>query len=204
VQRKLARRASVDRVVRLAASRGEGVETALVREGLVSKTRLLVIKAQLYGLESLDLAASPPDLEAVASLLPEPMARRYRAVPLWHDHRRLMLAVQEPLDAIACSFLQMRCNLEIVQVVAFEEDIDATLRSMYRTTQRLPVEPPVQAEGKRTARLKVDPLLLELPTEVAPARTRPNVALPQEWRPSRQTLQQIAAQYPGESYMWRP
>src|SRR5919106_3322569 len=72
--------------------RGRSLGRVLIDLGLVKEPDLVAALAMKIGLEFVDLSVYPVDASA-ASLVPEQVARRYRALPIGYDNGRLVVAM---------------------------------------------------------------------------------------------------------------
>ncbi|MCS7311106.1 MAG: type II secretion system protein GspE, partial [Armatimonadetes bacterium] len=85
-----------------------------------------------WGIPFVDLVETPPDPQ-LASLLSPELAKRHRAVPVTKENGRLVVALADPLDIFAIDEIRQHTRHEIEAVIATEEDIQNTLRKLYRT-----------------------------------------------------------------------
>ncbi len=75
--------------------RGERIDQALLRLGLISDEERAELVELIYGIPFVDLSKYLCDLEA-AKLIPEEVARRCKVIPLFIDGEEITLAVAEP------------------------------------------------------------------------------------------------------------
>jgi type IV pilus assembly protein PilB len=105
----------------------------VVERGWVSGIDLAKALAEQHGLEFIELGQSPID-EAAADLLPERLARRYRAVPVkFLAEDSALVAVADPTDVVASDDLKLALGLNVRLAVAEAGDLDRTLARIYRT-----------------------------------------------------------------------
>ncbi len=83
-----------------------------------------------------DLKQARVDREAV-KLLPEPLARRYRAIVLQQDARGLLVGMADPSDLHAYDELQTRLKQPIRLALVGEADFLKTLDAVYRQTDEI-------------------------------------------------------------------
>lgn len=121
---------------------GERLGQILVRAGALTEQGLALALAEQHGIDFLDIAATPPNV-AVASLLPEKYARRYRAVPVRYlDNGALLVAVSDPTDVLASDDLRLVLGAPIELAVAVGSHIDAVLDRVHAdSTVELAGEP---------------------------------------------------------------
>lgn len=106
----------------------------LVQLGHISEKDRVRVMGMHWGVPFVDLNETPPDPELV-SLIPVELAKRYRAVPVTRENGKLTVALADPLDIFAIDDLAQHTKLEIEAVIATEEDIQQTIRRLYRTTE---------------------------------------------------------------------
>jgi type IV pilus assembly protein PilB len=112
----------------------ERLGETLVRLGLVSTTDVTLVLAEQLQVPFTDLQASPPDL-AVASLVPEEIARRYRLVALkeWDDH--LVVAMADPRDIFALDDVRMITGRKVFPTLAEPEQLAAAIDRVYQNSE---------------------------------------------------------------------
>ncbi len=100
----------------------------LIDMGLVKEQDLVAALAKQIGLSFVDLADFAIDPTAT-SLLPETVARRYRALPIGYDgDGKLLVAMADPANLFALDDIRTMTGMEIKPVVATAADIDAAIR----------------------------------------------------------------------------
>src|SRR6266567_131008 len=104
----------------------------LVDMGFVREADLVPALAKQIGLDFIDLTDQTIDPTA-AVLLPEPVARRYRALPIgYSDDARLVVAMADPANLFALDDIRTITGMDIQPVVATAADIDAAIRKYAR------------------------------------------------------------------------
>ncbi|MCP5141538.1 MAG: type II/IV secretion system protein [Chromatiales bacterium] len=86
--------------------------------------------AHRLNLPIVNLDKIPPD-PAAAALLPVDLARRYRALPIMFRDKRLIVALEDPLDLEAVDTIQFITNRRVDTVVARWQQITEALRRFY-------------------------------------------------------------------------
>jgi MSHA biogenesis protein MshE len=84
----------------------------------------------------IDLKQARIDRDAV-KLLPEPLARRYRAIVLQQDARGLLVGMADPSDLHAYDELQARLKLPIRLALVGEAEFLKTVDAVYRQTDEI-------------------------------------------------------------------
>jgi type IV pilus assembly protein PilB len=114
--------------------RGRSLGRVLIDLGLVKEPDLVAALAMKIGLEFVDLSDYPVDPSA-ASLVPEQVARRYRALPIGYDNGRLVVAMSDPANVFALDDIRTITRMEIKPVVATASDIEGAIRKYSRFDQ---------------------------------------------------------------------
>jgi MSHA biogenesis protein MshE len=115
---------------------GRKLGRVLADLGLVSETALHEFLAKHLQVPFVDLKQLRIDREAV-KLLPEPLARRYRALVLQRDAKGLLVGMADPADLHAYDELQSRLKLPLRVALIGEADFLKTLDSVYRQTAEI-------------------------------------------------------------------
>ena len=103
----------------------------LLHSGAVGEQQLVETLAEQLRLPELDVSAFEPEPEALA-LVPEPVARRHRFVPLVVRDHVLYLAMSDPLDADAILALREYTMLPVRAVVTSRTAVEALFQRVYR------------------------------------------------------------------------
>jgi len=104
--------------------------------GFVSESTLHELLAKHLEVPFVDLKHARIDREAV-KLLPEALARRYRALVLLHDARGLLVGMADPSDLHAYDELRSKLKLPIRLALVGEADFLKTLDAVYRHTDEI-------------------------------------------------------------------
>jgi type IV pilus assembly protein PilB len=104
--------------------------TILVKMGLVDEQAMVeAISAQLdVARVVLDNIQIEP---AVAKLIPQDMARTYKAVPLWEQDSVITVAMSDPTNLRTLDHIKFKTGKEVDPVLATEKEIDAALNRLY-------------------------------------------------------------------------
>src|SRR4051812_42888815 len=114
------------------AETGKRLGEIVVDRGWVPSSDLAKALAEQHHCEFIDLIEA--DIEdAAASLLPERLARRYRAVPVrFLDEDHVLVAVPDPTDVLASDDLRLAIGMNVHFAVADQHDLERTLAKLYR------------------------------------------------------------------------
>jgi type IV pilus assembly protein PilB len=103
----------------------------LVELGLIREGELVAALARQVGLSFVDLSEQTIDPNAVL-LVPEQVARRYRALPIGFEGEALVVAMADPANLFALDDIRTITGLELKPVVATAADIEAAIRKYGR------------------------------------------------------------------------
>jgi cellulose synthase/poly-beta-1,6-N-acetylglucosamine synthase-like glycosyltransferase len=120
----------LDAALRTQARVGGRLGDVLVHASTASETEVAGELARQLRLPLADLSRAVPEADALA-LVPEPVARRLRLVPLSISEHVLQLAVAEPLDEPALRELRRHTQLPFRQVLATRTQITELLQRTY-------------------------------------------------------------------------
>ena len=115
---------------------GRKLGRALADLGLMSESSLHDFLSKHLQVPFVDLKQARVDREVV-KLLPEPLARRYRAIVLLQDARGLLVGMADPSDIHAYDELQAKLKQPIRLALVGEADFLKTLDAVYRQTDEI-------------------------------------------------------------------
>ena len=115
---------------------GRKLGRVLADLGFLSEPSLYQFLAKHLQVPFVDLKQVRLDREAV-KLLPEPLARRYRALVLQQSTKGLLIGMADPSDLHAYDELQARLKLPLRVALVGEADFLKTLDSVYRQTDQI-------------------------------------------------------------------
>jgi len=129
VELGFASRETVEQAVRAARSPGSTVARVLVEMGAITEEQLARATAERYGIDYVDLAGFEVD-PAAANLIKPSAARRYRAVPIAHVGKRLLVAMADPADALGVNDIAVMTKLQVRPAVAGRPALEALLEAL--------------------------------------------------------------------------
>jgi len=127
VARGIASDEEVARALAEQARTGSRLGEVLVHSGIISEPELVAILAEQFQLPLVDLAEYDPDPAALA-MIPEPLARHLRCVPIAVDDSTLYLAIADVLDDDTVAALREHTHLELRGFLASRNSIDELLQ----------------------------------------------------------------------------
>ncbi len=103
----------------------------LLERGLVTPHVMAVALGKQYGIEHVELAKYPFDMEAVARL-PENVARVNKVLAIKQEEGKLTVAVNDPRTAHTLDNVRLITGMEVEAVVAEEEDLLKAIDKCYK------------------------------------------------------------------------
>ncbi len=111
---------------------GKPVEAILLGEKLVLPQQLMEARAELLGVEFVDIAAQAVAPEAL-NMVPEQVAKRDNLLPFKYDAEKnfLLVAMADPLDLQAIEFLEKKTQARVKPYLADREKLLAAMAGHY-------------------------------------------------------------------------
>jgi type IV pilus assembly protein PilB len=98
----------------------------LIDLGFIRERDLVKALAQQVGLDFVDLSEYPVEA-AATTLLPEQLARRYRALPIADQGGKLLVAMSDPANVYALDDIRSVTGRDVVPVVATAQDVEQAI-----------------------------------------------------------------------------
>jgi len=135
VKNKLISEKDLKRVREKQAREGGSLPEILLKEGLVSEKDLLVVMSSTFSIPAINLSKYKVEKDSVA-LIPEKVARQYRAIAICKFSTTLVVAMVDPLNIFAIDDLKMitKCNIE--PVLSTETEIFKAIDKFYASEGR--------------------------------------------------------------------
>ena len=99
----------------------------LIDLGMIKESDLVRALAEQVGLEFVDLADFQIDSMAT-SLLPEALARRYKALPIGERDGKLLVAMSDPANVYALDDIRTITGRDVLPVVSTANDVEAAIQ----------------------------------------------------------------------------
>ncbi|MFC1703893.1 GspE/PulE family protein [Candidatus Omnitrophota bacterium] len=110
---------------------GLALERALEKLGLITETDIANVRATALGVPYMDLTDYIIDAELI-KLVPESLAAKYKAVPLFKIGNSLTIAMANPQDIVAQDHIRQVAKIDSIEpVLATEKGIQRILDSFY-------------------------------------------------------------------------
>jgi Type II secretion system (T2SS), protein E, N-terminal domain len=140
-------RETVERAVEAAREPGRMVDRILLENGDLTEEELSRALAERYGLDHVDLGRFHVDMSA-AGLVGRTAALRYRAIPIaFATDGVLIVAVADPVDALAINDLEVITKSETRRAVASGPSIDALAERLPEVEAPAPPSPSSDTDG---------------------------------------------------------
>ena len=101
--------------------------------GFISRELLITVLTTQMGIDYVELKTVKID-DAVIDLIPEPLVRKHKAMPIaFDDHNAniLKVAMADPMDLSAIDDLSIASGYQVDPLIAFEEDINDAIGKYY-------------------------------------------------------------------------
>jgi type IV pilus assembly protein PilB len=105
----------------------KSIGRVLIDMGMIKEGDLVRALAEQVGLEFVDLAEYPVDPTAT-TLLPEALARRYRAIPIGEREGKLLVAMSDPANVYALDDIRTITNRDVQPLVATAADVERAIQ----------------------------------------------------------------------------
>ncbi len=115
-----------------AATKGISIEDAIKNLGLATDTQLMQARAKLLGIGYVSLSAISFSPQAL-SFIPRTIAEKFSLIPFAYDDatKTLSIAMSNPTNLEAVSFVQQKTGLSIKSFAATQEEITKSLSDQY-------------------------------------------------------------------------
>ena len=116
-QQGLLSRGQLDEALAEQAETGEPLPRLLIDRGLIDEIDLVRTLATQVGLDFVDLTEVSVD-SSVATLIPEALARKYQALPIYWQDQQLVVAIADPSNVFAVDDIRALTGADVRTVVA--------------------------------------------------------------------------------------
>jgi type IV pilus assembly protein PilB len=144
---------------------GRSLGRVLIDLGLIREPDLVSALARKIGLNFVDLGEYQIDPSA-ASLIPEQVARRYRALPIGYEDSMLIVAMSDPANVFALDDIRTITGKQVKPVVATAADVDQAIRrygQLDQSVEDISAEAASKAEEKTADLTQVEAAMEEAP-----------------------------------------
>ena len=136
IQRNLATRSQIDQLFEMPGDDGSDAGERLVKMGLIGERDLIDARAELYGMEVVDLRQTDPEPEAL-SLIPDSIAHEHYVIPMILDEAGLHVAMADQPSEDLLALLGQASDAAIRPMLAPLSEIRRAIENNYRATGSL-------------------------------------------------------------------
>jgi type IV pilus assembly protein PilB len=134
---------------------GKRLGEILAKEGYIKKKVLYEFLEKQMGIPHVDLEnANIPG--NIISAVDESIARRHKLVPVEKDNSTLKVAMSDPMNIFSVDDLRLATGMEIIPLLADEDQIVAILNSHYEKVSKATVSSDKKADSKEPQKVTVD------------------------------------------------
>lgn len=132
IQKGILTQDTADEIKQTAINTGLTIVEILLKKNLISEDGLFAAKAQVYNVPFVSLVGLGISPE-ILTLIPEPVARKYKIIPFELDKTadKLKVAMVDPLDLPTVEFLEQKSAKSIKVYLAKEEEILEKIEEVY-------------------------------------------------------------------------
>ncbi|MGH2642042.1 MAG: GspE/PulE family protein [Actinomycetota bacterium] len=134
----------------------------LIDLGMIKEADLVRALAEQVGLEFVDLSDTQID-PASTALLPEALARRYRALPIGERDGKLLVAMSDPANVYALDDIRTITGREVQPVVATSADVEQAIQKFAGLDSQVEQLAAEAAEGSEGEELDLEAALEDAP-----------------------------------------
>ncbi len=130
VEAKLLESGKIPEVENFSRANAISLLDAFSEGGFVPKNALLESLGKEWRVKTVDLSNAELD-ESIVKIIPEPAARRYKAVAFAKEGKTLSIAMLDPWDFFAAEDISLRSGFDIVPHLAMPRDIAKAFEKIY-------------------------------------------------------------------------
>lgn len=128
--------AQLDEALNQQKQSGRKLGRVLVDTGVVTEERIATAIANQLGIAYFDLREKDPEPQLVA-MLPETMARRFRALVLADEGRQYLVGMADPSDIFGFDEIARALKKDVTLAVVAEGQLLASIDRLYRRTEEI-------------------------------------------------------------------
>ncbi len=136
VELNIVNESDISSALELQRSTGKRLGEVLLDQGLVKSRDLVRALAVQFDLPFVDLNDRPIDIE-LAQAIPQQLATRHRALPVWRDGRQIVVAMVNPADVLALDDIRSLVGRQVVPVMAEAAQITAAIGQLGHSDNRV-------------------------------------------------------------------
>lgn len=149
----------ISRALEVQRTSGKRLGEVLLNEGIVKPRDLVRALAVQFGLPFVDLDDHAVDAE-LAQLVPQHLATRHRALPVWREANQIVVAMANPVDVLALDDIRSIVGRQVKPVMAEAAQILAVIDRLGHSDSR--VQETIQAAMGESRELAQAAVTVEL------------------------------------------
>jgi type IV pilus assembly protein PilB len=130
LERGLLTKEQLEKALKIQQISGKRLGEVLIDEGFITEKEIIKVLELQLGIPYIGLNKVVIDPETV-KLLPEHIARKYKAIPVNKEDNKLVVALSDPLNILAIDDLKMITGMDIKAAIATREEIERTIDRYY-------------------------------------------------------------------------
>src|SRR5687767_15561215 len=134
----------------------------LIDLGMIKEADLVRALAEQVGLEFVDLTDAQID-PASTALLPEALARRYRALPIGDRDGKLLVAMSDPANVYALDDIRTITGRDVQPVVATAQDVERAIQKYAGMDSQVEAMASIAAEAETVEGEELEAALEDAP-----------------------------------------
>ena len=125
-------RTQLEEALKVSRQQGVRVGRAIVTLGIATEADIAQTLAAQFGIPYINLRGMIIEPQ-VLSLIPEPVARRHKVIPVSQDENGLSVAMVDPLDVFAVDDIKKTTGCNILPCVTAEKELIDAIEQYYGT-----------------------------------------------------------------------
>ncbi|MCP3676364.1 MAG: type II secretion system protein GspE, partial [Deltaproteobacteria bacterium] len=122
----------LDEALKVSRQQGIRVGRAIVTLGIATESDIAQTLANQFGIPHINLKGLVIEPQ-VLRLIPEPVARRHKVIPVTQDDNGLSVAMVDPLDVFAIDDIKKTTGCNIMPCVTAEKELVDAIEQYYGT-----------------------------------------------------------------------
>ena len=147
INQRIATKDQLEKIITEASRNGKSFAHLLIERGIVTETKLTELLSKELGLPMISLSKYRVD-SAVATLIPERLARQYNLIALSKFGERMVVAMADPLNIFAIDDLKALTQVAIDPVLSPETEIRRAIEQTYTAQTQLAASTKASGDGE--------------------------------------------------------
>ena len=134
IDKKIIKGKEIEKLRSKQGEKGKSIQKIILEMDLIGKNEMIKILSEEIGVPYVELEGKSFDPSIVA-MLPEDISRKHQIVTIGKKNDKLVVAMANPLDVYTQDEIKIRMGFEIEPHLAFSDDINRVLDSVYGITE---------------------------------------------------------------------